>query len=392
MFNHRLPDRPMPIALDIGTDSIKMLQLGNRNGKLAVRAAGRWKFPEDSQQDAQRRTELAVSAVRNMLRSGAFRGRRVITALPSCQLGIKNIRLPHMSAEERLEAIKWEASERFAFDVSLDRLKYLHAGQVRQGNDTQDEIIMLAAAEETIQAHLAVLERMGLRPEHIDAEPVALFRVFGRAFRREADKDVVSVVVDIGSQSTRIVIARGQQIIFIKNIDIAGRRLTEAVARQLNLSKQEAGELRSLIMKEHVEDKSLGGEDDEKEKNSGISQSVSWTIQDAVRAEVEALGREIGLCLRYCSVTFRGLRPKRITITGGQAYDPSVVKLLGEQLGIEYVVGRPLRGIDVSEVSLEGQRRGVLAEWTLCAGLALRSVPNKTRAQGKGHGKHRLSA
>jgi len=392
MFNGRLPSKSMPIALDLGADSIKMLQLMRRNGELAVRAAARWKFPAGVRDDAQRRTELAVSAVRNMLRAGAFGGRRVITALPSRQLGIKNIRLPQMSAEEMPEAIKWEAGERFAFDVSPDRLKFLRAGPVRQGNDTQDEIIMLAVAEETVRKHMEMLDQMGLRPEHIDAEPVALFRVFSRAFRRETDKDVVSVLVDIGTESTRIIVAKGQRIMFIKNINIAGRHLTDAVAKQLNLSNDEAEELRSLIMKEHIKDKNLGDEHDGEEKNSRVSQSVSWTIQDAVRGEVEALGKEIGLCLRYCSVTFRGLKPKRITITGGQAYDPSVVKLLAEQLGIEYVVGRPLRGIDVCDASLDGQRRGALTEWALCVGLALRPIEAEDNAQEKDHGKRRLSA
>ncbi|HUU60291.1 MAG TPA: hypothetical protein VMZ50_12160, partial [Phycisphaerae bacterium] len=102
--------------------------------------------------------------------------------------------------------------------------------------------------------------------------------------------------------------------------------------------------------------------------------NVEWTVHDALRGEVEALAKEIALCLRYCSVTFRGLRPDRVTLTGGEAYDPAVRNLLQENLGIECVLGQPLKGIDVSDVDFENDRRATLAEWAVCAGLAARET------------------
>ena len=390
MFWNPLRKNRWPIALDIGSDSVKMLQLAEDAGQVLVAACGRRKLPSDVQ-DPQRRRELTVSAVREMLSTAPFRGRRVVTALPCSQLSIKNVRMPHLPAHELREAIRWEAEERFNFPVSPDRLKYLHAGQIRQGTDTQDEIIMIAATEETVKSHLAMVAEMGLRLEHIDAEPVALFRVVERFLRRQGDTESVSVVLDLGAESSRVVVARGRQIVFIKSIDIAGRRFTEAAAKQLNLSCAETAELRSLILGEHSEDARPAQGESKAVDASGVSQSVSWTIHDAVRGEVEAMAREVALCLRYCSVTFRGLRPTSVTITGGQAYDPSVVKLLGEQLNIECVVGQPLKGIDVSNVLLGGNRRGRLAEWALCTGLAIRGVDFEEKLETS-NGLDRLSA
>ena len=119
---------------------------------------------------------------------------------------------------------------------------------------------------------------------------------------------------------------------------------------------------------------------------------MSWTVIDAVRGKVEELGREVALCLRYCSVTFRGLRPKRVMMTGGQAYDPAVMKLLGEQLAIECHIAQPLKGIDTSAADLGSDRRGMLAEWNLCAGLAFRSEEYERTARRTNHGRNRLSA
>ena len=392
MFWSPLKKNNWPIALDIGSDSIKMLQLGEDGGQIVVSACGRWKFAADAPADDEQRRKLAVTAVREMLSAAPFRGRKVVSALPCSRLGIKNIRLPHLPAHELREAIRWEAEERFNFPVSPDRLKYLHAGQIRQGSETQDEVIMIAATEETVESHLAMIQEVGLQAEAIDVEPVALFRVVERFLRRQADSDAVSVVLDLGAEGTRVVVARGRQIVFIKSIDIAGRRFTEAAAKQLNLSYAETAELRSLILDEHSEDARQPQDAPRGAAAAGVSQSVGWTIHDAVRGEVEAMAREVALCLRYCSVTFRGLRPTSVTISGGQAYDPSVVQLLGEQLSVECAVGQPLKGINVSNAPLGGNRRGRLAEWALCTGLAIRGADFEQVSGETSDGLDRLSA
>ncbi len=388
MFGLPMRNKYWPIALDIGQDSVKMLQLRSFGNELAVSACGRRKFSSDARNNPARRRELAVSAVRELMSQRGFKGRKVVTALSCDQLGIKSVRLPELPEIELEEAIRWEASERFSFDINADRLRYIHAGQVRQGTDTQDEYIVLAVPQETIDEHLAIVAEMGLHSVHIDAEPVALFRVFDRYLRRKRDTESVSIVLDIGASSTRVVVGQGRQIVFIKSIDIGGNRLSNSVARQLNLSFEEAIDLRSMLIKEQ----NNRDEQSDQVENPRLTKSVGWTIHDALRVEVEALSKEVALCLRYCSVTFRGLRSQNVIVTGGQACDPNVVKLLSEQLGVECVVGQPLRSLDVSSVAFGGDRRAAMPEWALCTGLALRQIEAGASVTDVKNARNRLSA
>jgi len=377
-----------PIALDIGTDCVKMLQMQSVGGNMSVRASGHWQLPHGEPRSGDPWRRLVVRAVREMLQRGNFAGNRVITALSSNDLMIKNVRLPIMSPAETDKAIRWEAKERFGCDFSQGQLHFLHAGQIRQGDDNCREIILLAATSELVDSHVAMLKEMGLSPEHIDAEPQAMFRPFERLLRRRADENKISVVVDLGHSSTKVVVGRGRNLVLVKRIDIGGKDLAEAVARQLNISAEEASELRLQTIGEHASaDRSV-----QNDGKPGDPNSISWTIIDAVRGKVEELGREIALCLRYCSVTFRGLKPRRVMLTGGQAYDPAVMKLLGEQLNIECQVAQPLRGIDTSGADISGDRRGMLAEWNLCAGLAFRSAQYERSVRKSDHERNRLSA
>ncbi|MCP4376759.1 MAG: pilus assembly protein PilM [bacterium] len=359
-----------PIALDIGTDSIKMLQLNESNGGLVARACGQWQFPATIG-DPDQRKEMIVEAVREMLRRGDFKGRRCVSSLSGGDVDVKNVRLKGAPGQELEKALQWEAQGRFAFDVAPDRLKYLNAGQVRSGTETSNEIIMLAASEKSIEDHLAMLGAMGLEPEHLYPEPIAVFRMAQRSLRRQADQDTVSVILDLGVTATRVIVARGRNIVFIKVIDIGGREFDEAVAAQLNLDLSDAVELRARVMQEYA--KSLSGNRKSDREDSGEARSdVDWTIRDAVRGKVEELAREIALCLRYCSVTFRGLRPNTVLLSGGEVYDPAVMELLNENLGIECNMSQPLRGIDVSRVVLGMDRGMPMCQWAVASGLAMR--------------------
>jgi len=369
MLNQLLRNRHWPIALDIGTDSIKMLQMRQVGEAVAVTACGRWPFPPLAGDDPAERRKLTIQGVRELLREGGFRGRRVVSALPCRQLKIKNVRLQSMPADELDEAVRYEAEERFGQPFAADQLHYLRAGQIRQGVDSYQELIILAAPGDVIESHLSMLAELPLRPQLIDAEPLAVFRPFERLLRRQADEDAISVVVDLGHTMTKVVVARGRQVVLIKSIPIGGRNFTDAVARQLNLPHDEAADLRTQIMRDRADRRR---ETDEQGQPEDGPDSVGWTILDAVRGEVEELAREIALCLRYCSVTFRGVRPRRVIMTGGQAYDPAMAHLLGEQLGVDCRIGHPLKGIDTSGVDFGSDRRGVLAEWSVCAGLAFR--------------------
>lgn len=368
-----------PIALDIGSESIRMLQLHKAGHMVTARACAQWKFPDKAAGDPVEHRAAAIVSVREILRKGGFQGRSVVTCLSGSQLQFKSIRLPHMPAGELAEAIRWEAGERFGFAIERDCLRHLVAGQVRQGNEVQDEVIMMAVPAAVVDDHLAMLDDMGLRPVGIDAEPVAVFRTLERFLRRQADESAVSVVVDIGAAASRVIVARGRQIVFLKTIDIGGRKLTEAVASQLNISYAEAAELRMVLSR---------GEPD----SAQAPMRGNWTIHDAIRSEVEALAREIGLCLRYCSVTFRGLRPEQVVVTGGLSHDRTLMELLSENLNLKCIQGQPLRGIDVSGTMIRGDRRGTLAEWALCAGLAMRDQEDDVDLEEAENGQNRLSA
>ncbi len=372
--------------MDVGSHGIKLLQLTRTRGRLSVAAAAHWQMPDSAlgpEGDSAACAGQAAEAVKNLLKQNSFHGREVVSCLRMNELATKNVRLPHMPSHELDKAVLWECQERLGFQVAADRVHYFEAGDVRQGTEVRDEIIIMAVPESTIQQHLDRLSAMRLEPVHIDTEPTALFRAYQRYLRRAQDESVVSVIVDIGLTGTKVVVAKGKRILLIKLIDLAGRALNDSVAKELSLSYSEAAHFRRRLSESRADASGPAPQG---------SDQVEWSVFDAIRGPVEALAREISLCLRYCSVTFRGLRPNEVTLTGGEAYDPAAVKLLTECLGLPCAVGQPLRGVEIGEVQMGGDRRSELTEWSVVTGLALRGLVGNTDSGTGDHERSRLSA
>jgi type IV pilus assembly protein PilM len=356
----------LPIGLDIGFDSIKMLQLETVGQSLAVVAAARQQFPEEVRTQPQLRLPLAVDMIRKMLRSGGFAGRRVVTALPREVVHVKNLRLPMIPPHELAAAVEFEARNIFTFDTDKSRVEFCTAGEVRQGSEARQEVIVLAARDEDVSDFLEQLHRSGAIVASLDAEPFALYRTIERFIRRRQDEADVHVLVDVGARRSQVVIGRGREISFLKPIEIGSRHMLEAVAEKLGITFDEARALRRRLAETGAAEQVEGGAG-ATAKNDPVRQAVF----DASRSIMEDLGREISLCLRYFSVTFRGQRPERVRLVGGEACDPQLHAVLNTALPIPVEPSRPLFSVDTSRIK-PVDRRGMMCEWALALGLSLR--------------------
>src|SRR5258706_7599011 len=139
----------------------------------------------------------------------------------------------------------------------------------------------------------------------------------------------------------------------------------EAISRKLSISIEEAQALRRRLAETA---------DSPAEKKDPVRQAVF----DATRSVMEQLGRELSLCLRYQSVTFRGQRPTRLRLMGGEGADTHLQEILNSILTIPIEAPRPLYSIDSSKLK-SLQRQTAMGEWALVLGLALKQTTGRFR-------------
>ena len=389
-----------PIGLDIGHNSIKMVQLAIDDGHIKILSADKAYIDPSINGDAGQRKGFVVSAIEKMLTEGNFHGRKVVSCLPNERLKITSLRLPETGPEQIEQVLRKEAAQRFGLDSDRNAIDYMLAGSVHQGDEVKNEVILFAVDNETIRDHIQMLEQLQLKPVFIDTIPCALFRSFERSLRRQQDRENTAVFVDLGYQFTTVVFGRGGEISFIKQIPMGGENFNRQIAAKLGVSISEAHKLRNKLRLENSREpeKDLPAHEQDSNEQSGqtsasqqpqqqidLDTSTRQVIVDAISAVADQLAREISLCFRYYTVTFRGKRVERAIFAGGEAYENILLNVLRRHLTVEIEVAQPLKGFDMSseKINFDGDRRSLLCEWAVAVGLSLKGwnpdmVPDNT--------------
>ncbi|MDH4202514.1 MAG: pilus assembly protein PilM [Phycisphaerae bacterium] len=359
MFEFLTKSKAQPIGLDVGHSVIKMIQLGRNDQTIFVEAAEEEVLDRTLEPGSQAWREQVIDLLKTLYNRGGFRGQDVVSCLPGDVVKIKSLRLDSGRPEEIEDVINTEVAKRFDMNPERDEIRYMIAGDAYQGSEIKNEVIFFGIEQEQLTRHIELIEAAGLIPISLDTVPSALFRCFQTTLRRREDQELVSVFVDLGSQFTAVIIGRGQEIAFVKQIPIAGDHLNQQVAQKLGISLEEAADLRDRLR--HAD-------------SDHVEIDMKRTIIDAMSGSIESLAHEISLCFRYYAVTFRGQRPTKAAFSGGEAYESALIEALQKRLGVEICVAEPLRGFDLTRVAFNRRPNPLMCEWAIAVGLALKGV------------------
>ncbi len=349
--NHRV----LPIGVDIGHSCVKLIQLAEPDGNLQVLSAGQAPIPASAMLDEAQRRRCAVSAIRQLLTQGCFRGRNAVSVLSAEDLQITSLRLMEAEPLQVDKALRKEAAQRFNLDADVDAIDYLLAGSVRQDDEVKNEYIVLAAKAATVENHISLLEEAGLQPVGIDVAPCALFRSFERSLRREEDKQRTVIFVDVGYRYTTVVFARNGEICLAKQMPFGTARLDEEIASKLEVGVGDAESVRLRLQREE-----------------SMEEGTRQLVTDAIVSASEQLAKELSLCLRYHTVTFRGKRVERAVVTGGGGKEKLLLDVLQRHLSIAVESAEPLRGLDFEDAECGKACSHSQAGMALAIGLSLK--------------------
>ena len=353
------------IGLDLGAYAIKLVQLQQQDGRWTVQTADQRVLTEPLLPGKPVSTGEIGGLIRQMLDGGGFTGQRVVSSLPAASLQYKNLRLPKMPPDELGQAVRWEAAERLRLGGDGFQLQYLDAGEVRQGDEVREEIIVLAATSLLVEEHVNLLLSCGLDPLAIDASPGALSRLAQQW--QDPDPNAASqVVIDVGYASSKVLIQRNGRVVFFKLIEIGGRQFDQAAAEHLNQPPAEAARLRRGAANANTENAG------EALLGSARKEDMDRAIYEAVRGVAGDLAREVGLCLRYYSVSFRGRRPEAAVLVGGEAAGPHIAEVLSEAAGIRVMSITDAPGDSLAALTDHPALRTGLHSWASVLGLAMR--------------------
>ena len=235
-------------ALDIGTYSLKLLQLEKKGNYYEVVKKGSLDYKDQIFSGTELLDEyLLVEHIRELYETLNVTNKEVVVHIPLSMCFYNVISIPSNKEPEEavVEYMKSILSPEEFENISLN-YKVLPVS-VKQGNK---DIVIAAVKEDYIRRITNVLRIAKLKPIVIDIEPAAISNQY---YLNNPNNIASSVcLVDIGASFTKIVVSFGGYPYVTRNIELAGMAITEQLQREFMLSRSEAEKLKRGVDLEEV--------------------------------------------------------------------------------------------------------------------------------------------
>jgi type IV pilus assembly protein PilM len=388
-----------PIAVDIGTETIKLLQVEPHESQHRLAAIACESIPEEARGKVADREAFVSEALVKMLASG-FRGKQVVTCLPANVMALQHLRMVKMSAEEFAKALPYEAAGKLPFDAKRAVLRHTFSTEVYQNGEARQEVIVMAAPRDAVDRHLNLLSRQKLEVVGIHVEPNAVIECFGHLYRRKGDENISTMFIDMGAGSTHVVIAHGKTLVFAKHVPVGGDTLNRLVADGLKVSVAQAKDMRIRASRQQAQavrlpegvvgigaDQNthpLGRQNTAGAGMAGIDAETVKKVNEATAGAVETVIGDLQLCMRYYESIFPGRTVDRVIFVGGESRHIPMCQRIAQRLGVPATLGDPLARLVKESANTGGvDVRQAQPGWAIAVGLAIGLAPAAAEREAK---------
>lgn len=229
---------PMPIAIDLGTTSLRLLQI-DRGDPPSLVAAAAIDTPDELLRHSADRLAFQLESLPRLVREGGFRGRRAVCAIPAAHTHCKHIQVARGEAEALPAVVRSALAEQLGCPESA--LVFRHLVVEPTGRSGKIEAIGMAVARELVERLMQGIRAARLQPVGLYSEFEACLRAFDSITRRRSDARMTTLYVDLGGATTKLVIAHGRTAAFVRRIDWGSQHLVAAGAAHRELAAVGSG-------------------------------------------------------------------------------------------------------------------------------------------------------
>ncbi len=310
------------IGLDIGTHSIKLVEIERRKNEAVLLAAGALPTPPKALMTATvEDMESIAFVVGKLWKESGAKTKNVNIALPESQVFTRVIEVPQLSTRELTSAIKWEAEQYIPMPLDQVTVDFSVLRTAAETGTNQMEVLLVASPKALVEKYVTILEYADLTPVAVETEIISVFRSLVSSFG-----SVRSVmIVSLGAQTTDIAISRNGVLCFTRSISSGGEALSRAVAQAFGFELPQAEQFK----------KTYGLEKDK----------LEGKIITAVRPIMDSMIGEMKRAIAFYQEKYKDDQIGVVLLSGGTARTPGMVVYIAENLGIEAQLANPWMGI-----------------------------------------------
>ena len=335
------------LGIDIGSNSIKIVELEEIGTTYHLKNIGETPLAQGAiLNKAVENSEVICNTLSRLIDDMEIETDNAAVSISGAPVLLKRVSLPSMSDAELKKSIKWEI-EQFSSQAAND---YTHDYQVLTAKNSKDKIdvLIVAANKNVTKEYLSIITNVGLNPVVIDLDVFSLESIYEVNY---PESDGLLALVNIGASVTNILVVDSGESVFARDLQIGGSRYTDLIMQELNLSYEEAEEVKH-------------------NQRVGLTDPGIALIADNF---MNSISNEIKQTLDYFSNVYHGENVKRIMIGGGTASMPGLKDTISEITKSYVGILNPFRNIKYSKEVFDPEYiQDISPKMLVATGLALR--------------------
>ncbi len=315
--NSKTTDDGRVVGIDIGSSSIKVVELQDKNGIITLNTYGELQLgPYEDKvvgETASLSSEAERQAMVDILRESAVKAQNAVFAMPLASSFVTTMSLPALEKEDVSSRVRVEARKYIPVPISEVTLDWAEVDTKAAVGKTSRDILVAAIQNNALNRFKVLLESLNFAKPPTEIECFSTIRSLYSA--RTPD----IAIIDIGAQTTKFYIVHDGMLQRMYRVKDGGSNLTIRLAKEKDLSFLEAEILKQGLDKESA-DFPLAF----RQAEIGLGRSLREFRQ--VLEEYEARS---------------GAVVKQIVLTGGAASFPDLDRIVNEGMSREVIFATP---------------------------------------------------
>ncbi len=363
MFNFFKKKPTSFLGIDIGTTSIKVVQLGTDGKNIKLE---NYAFLEDKDylevlggiggsSDLKISDMQVVEDLTEIRKKAKITSNNTIMSIPVSSAFSSIINLPNISEDEVAKAINYEARQYIPIPINEVVFDWSIISEKDEGNNRDKKnklksgekikVLLVAIPKEITEKYTAIANALELKLIALETESFSLSRSL------IGDEDGAFIIVDIGNKMTNVTaIENGYVLASHSAFGTGGKEITRAISYGFNVNFKRAEKLKKDVGLSF----------------SGPQKKISETILPTINIIVSEVKK-----MNEAYIKNNKKMVKRVIVTGGTANLPGLVKYFSNELNILVEVGNPWKSVAYDK-ALSGKLKGMSSDFSVAVGLALR--------------------
>ena len=226
------------LGIDIGSHSIKLIEISEEKGVRTLLSAGSMPTPPKSTTSVNAEIDATSYVIKQLVKDTGVKSDQVNIALPEAQVFTRIIEVPQLSTKELNSAIQWEAEQYIPLPLDQVNLDFTVLQDAKTTGTGKMQVLLVAAPKALIEKYMTIIELSDLIPIAAETEIIASARAIGAS----AGNLKNYMIASIGAHTTDMSIVHNGILIFTRSISAGGEALTRALTQSLDFNSAQAEE------------------------------------------------------------------------------------------------------------------------------------------------------